>query len=71
MSLRAVEYDGEESLTEADRAYLQALESQLDMYAEIRTRLTQGFEWPRRKDYRSAETLFQVVTWTPKVGPPV
>ena len=59
VSLRAVEYDGEESLTEADRAYLQALESQLDMYAEIRTRLTQGFEWPGRKDYRSAETLFR------------
>ena len=42
-SLRAVEFLGaieereDASLTEADRAYLRALEARLDMYPEMRT----------------------------------
>jgi hypothetical protein len=35
--LEAIEEDEEVSLTEADRAYLKALEAWLDMYPEMRT----------------------------------
>ena len=37
MFLRAVEEDDDATLTGADRAYLKALESWLDMYPEMRT----------------------------------